>query len=638
MKAFTALILLFLIHLFLAPGGLYAQSATADYHQRLYYTCKVWGYAKYFHQNLATDLINWDEVLISTLPKVKDAATDEEFNQTLVSMLEQAGEFQEPYGTLPEVTPSLKKNINLDWFEDPLFGPELKDLLVKTQEHFRPREHWLLEQSPNGIAIAFERDSTYHSMMGDPTEGIRLLGLFRYWNIINYFFAYKDIMDQHWDSTLCELIPAFVDAQNAIEYNLAFRILTTRINDSHALFSGPVYDELRGTSHTPFLARNIENKMVVTKVLPEIEELSPGDIILALDNREVSYLLDSGRMYTAGSNPSVIERYLHEGLMWGKEGAFSMRVDHGDRTASYTFSRKAGNDTLLKAPAPRMWWDKTLQNGDRVRVVAMGSLMPDKVDELFDFQSRYAAYIFDIREKPRGTYAAIVDKLFEKRFRHSNAMIPNLDYPGTYYWYLGETGNGNPKPYKGKVVMLFDENSRSHSEFTCMTLEQYPGALKVGCQTAGADGNVGWILAPGGIRTAFTNLGIFYPDWSPTQRVGITPDIEVRPTIQGIRDGHDEVLAAALISLGGTPVDLYHPETFRIWPNPAAELLHYSALPVQTATISILIRDVSGKVVRRYPSLSPEGSISLEGINAGIYFLEIPGHRKNNRNFSLIVK
>jgi hypothetical protein len=36
------------------------------------------------------------------------------------------------------------------------------------------------------------------------------------------------------------------------------------------------------------------------------------------------------------------------------------------------------------------------------------------------------------------------------------------------------------------------------------------------------------------------------PDKRPTQRIGIIPDIEVLPTVAGIRDGRDEVLEAAL--------------------------------------------------------------------------------------------
>lgn len=629
MKAVLSLVLLII-----SLGAIHAQNSTSEYHQRLYYTCKVWGYAKYYHQNLGTEGINWDEVLLNTINEVRNATSDQMFNQSLVSMLELAGDFDTPYGVLPVVPSSLRKNIDLSWFDDPLIQADLKDLLVGVKEHFRPRDHCLLEASELGMAIEFQRDSSYYQSDDYPPEDIRLLGLFRYWNIINYFFAYKNIMDQDWDSTLVESIPAFVNAEDARSYYLAIRLLATRINDSHALFRGPLQDKMKGTCHAPFLARNIEGKLVVCKVLPGIEELSPGDIILEIDGRKVEDLLDSARMYTSGSNTSVIEFYAHQGLLWGDEGSFHVLIDHGDRTCAYSYSRNDAYHSILSTPSPTMWKDKDLGSGNLVRVVNMGSLTVEKVDDLFSFSSRYDAYIFDVRKKPLGTIYPIVDKLFSERIRNANAFIPDQNYPGTFYWILGEVGQGTTKPYKGKLVILMDENTRSHSEYTCMTLEQYPGALKVGCQTAGADGNVGWIYLPGGIRTAFSNIGIFYPDGEPTQRVGIVPDIEVRPTIQGIREGRDEVLAEALIQLGGTSQKAGNLENIMFYPNPARDVLYYSCESLSPRTIDINIRDVSGKLVRKYTSLPARGTISLLDISPGIYFLEIPfmGVRKLVKN------
>jgi hypothetical protein len=48
-----------------------------------------------------------------------------------------------------------------------------------------------------------------------------------------------------------------------------------------------------------------------------------------------------------------------------------------------------------------------------------------------------------------------------------------------------------------------------------------------------------------------SGIGVFYPDRRPTQRVGIVPDVEVRPTLAGIRAGRDEVLEAALRQILG---------------------------------------------------------------------------------------
>jgi C-terminal processing protease CtpA/Prc len=79
-----------------------------------------------------------------------------------------------------------------------------------------------------------------------------------------------------------------------------------------------------------------------------------------------------------------------------------------------------------------------------------------------------------------------------------------------------------------------------------MAFRSAPGAIVVGSTTAGADGNVSPIPVPGGFRTAISGIGVFYPDKKPTQRVGVIPDLEVRPTITGIRARRDEVLEAAV--------------------------------------------------------------------------------------------
>ena len=43
-----------------------------------------------------------------------------------------------------------------------------------------------------------------------------------------------------------------------------------------------------------------------------------------------------------------------------------------------------------------------------------------------------------------------------------------------------------------------------------------------------------------------TGMGVYYPDGRETQRIGMIPDIEVKPTIAGIKAGKDEVLQKAI--------------------------------------------------------------------------------------------
>ena len=95
-------------------------------------------------------------------------------------------------------------------------------------------------------------------------------------------------------------------------------------------------------------------------------------------------------------------------------------------------------------------------------------------------------------------------------------------------------------------MILVDEGSKSQAEYTAMAFRAAHGALVVGSTTAGADGNVSPFALPRGLSTMISGIGVYYPDKAPTQRIGIVPNVEVKPTIAGIRAGRDEVLEEAL--------------------------------------------------------------------------------------------
>ena len=56
--------------------------------------------------------------------------------------------------------------------------------------------------------------------------------------------------------------------------------------------------------------------------------------------------------------------------------------------------------------------------------------------------------------------------------------------------------------------------------------------------------------ARAGITISFSGHDVRHADGRQLQRVGLIPDIEVKPTIEGIRAGRDEVLEKALDHLG----------------------------------------------------------------------------------------
>lgn len=83
--------------------------------------------------------------------------------------------------------------------------------------------------------VYIKRQIEHDYLEGDllPNKEVRLLALFRFWNVIQYFFPYKNLMDKPWDEVLLEYIPRMEAVQSPLEYALTIAELATCCNDSH---------------------------------------------------------------------------------------------------------------------------------------------------------------------------------------------------------------------------------------------------------------------------------------------------------------------------------------------------------------------------------------------------------------------
>ncbi len=163
--------------------------------------------------------------------------------------------------------------------------------------------------------------------------------------------------------------------------------------------------------------------------------------------------------------------------------------------------------------------------------------------------------IIDIRNYPSDFVVfALGQHLVPQTTPFARFTRGDLTSPGTFRF--SDSTSLSPKSpfYDGKVVVLVDEASQSSSEYTSMAFRAGPNAAVVGSQTAGADGNISRITLPGGYETMISGIGVFYPDRSPTQKIGIIPDVTIRPTIAGVRAGRDEVLEEAVQMILGQEV------------------------------------------------------------------------------------
>jgi C-terminal processing protease CtpA/Prc len=163
--------------------------------------------------------------------------------------------------------------------------------------------------------------------------------------------------------------------------------------------------------------------------------------------------------------------------------------------------------------------------------------------------------VIDIRNYPSAFVVfALGSLLVDKKTEFVRFTAGDLSTPGAFHWSPPIALNPQQPHYSGKIVILVDETSVSQAEYTAMAFRSARGAIVIGSTTAGADGNVSPIPLPGGFQTMISGIGVFYPDKKPTQRIGIIPDVEIKPTIAGIRAGRDEALEEALRQILGQDV------------------------------------------------------------------------------------
>jgi C-terminal processing protease CtpA/Prc len=103
--------------------------------------------------------------------------------------------------------------------------------------------------------------------------------------------------------------------------------------------------------------------------------------------------------------------------------------------------------------------------------------------------------------------------------------------------------------YHGKTILLIDERTMSQAEHTGLFFKAANNTTFVGSPTAGTNGESSRVLLPGGITASFTRVDVRHADGRQLQRVGLIPDIAVKPTIAGIRAARDEVLERTLLHL-----------------------------------------------------------------------------------------
>jgi len=397
---------------------------------------QVWGLLKYKHPILSSGKINWDSVLLASTQRLLISNTKTDLQVEIQKLLNAAG----PLGLSTPKDTNLRqatsdktlqlRNLDHSWISK-------TNLLTKAQ---RTQLELLANYSYKGINYYAQpnpgNDSTVYTPNEEPylqenmpQAPYRLLALFRFWNLINYYYPYKYAIGRPWKNILYELIPEMVAATDTISYHKALAKMAASINDSHGGLWPQVFSSFTGSYSPGFDFRIIQNKVVVTRPADN-SYLQRGSVIEKIDGVTIKKKIRTYFDYIPASNHNGKLKNMHYILL-----------NRPNRSAIISGHHKDGTRFKLKINLIKRDLLKDYDNFFEMRSNVTSRMLADSIGYVF-FSNVNArnldsvmvpmmntrAIIFDMRNYPAngsGTYH-IPQYLLTQPKVYSNAHTSRL--------------------------------------------------------------------------------------------------------------------------------------------------------------------------------------------------------------------
>jgi C-terminal processing protease CtpA/Prc len=376
-----------------------------------------------------------------------------------------------------------------------------------------------------------------------------------------HFYPHLQHASVDWATVLRQWIPRIAGARTLRTYYEGLLALAARLNDSHVHIFHPAAIDVLG-SHTPPVAlRRVEGRVAVTRTragakddAPPGSELEPGTVVTHVDGTPIAQAMKAKARFISASTPQALERDLLQWgqLLAGKPGStVRLTVGVAKKRRHIMLKRTTPlSEVYVPRPGPPY---RALEGGfGYIDLDALPS--PPAVDDALHALRRTRGLILDMRGYPHFVHLEVTKHLVRQPFLSGQFLVPGtaaahaLDPEVRERWQAIQLRftPPEPRPYLKPVVVLIDSRAQSAAEDFCIYLRNAGRATFVGTPTAGTDGDIAIVHLPGGARVSFTGMRVLYADGTPFQNTGILPDVEVAPTLKGIRAGRDEVLEVGI--------------------------------------------------------------------------------------------
>ncbi len=540
--------------------------------EQYYDFIKAWNFIKYYHPDLASGKTDADSLFLAT---IKNINSRDDFNSVINKLSKNLNKkltILAPTETSKDI---LTQNQNFDWFQkNGKISSENKSLLNNIYHH-----RYNFELLKDGKSVSTEKKYSFPKNENLPIE-YRLLAFAKVQGVVDYLFPHKYIMDKGFEDYFKNSLEENLKISSRKDFETVLTKLVSKLKDSHAFnfyrqlnCKGDIFNML---NLAPFDFQIVDDHILITHLIfPEIcskASLAVGDKITSINGKDIPQIIkEKGELLSTSNKEKliyVLSKY-ENNLIWpdnlvqknlevksGKtEKKFTTQLDmiNPKDKEKYDFIVNYIQSKIKKRESKKIIDNNTAYFKINQTLEIAGDLesnnLDARMDSILDNAYQKKAIVFDMRGYPDWggfvnyyiyKYFSPVENYFYKYY------APNLKNIGTFYYledskhYFPNIKDKNTHLYSGKVFILVNPETQSASEWYSMSLQKiFPKSLTIGQQSAGADGDLVKVNLPGDYVLEFTGNGIFYPDNSQTQQIGIRIDEIIQYKDKDILEGRD---------------------------------------------------------------------------------------------------
>lgn len=247
--------------------------------------------------------------------------------------------------------------------------------------------------------LFFTVGTSYSQIANTLSPADKVFGLSRFWQEVNYNFAYFDNINHYtWDSTYKALIPQVEATKNDYEYYRLLEKFCALLKDGHTEITVPPIEGVNYMNNTfgdyLLVLKRIDNKVIIKRTWKkDIRKFPLGSEITEVNGLPTEqYITDSVAPYISASTDYVRADIASGMLLRGFPGStFSIKIKkpNGEQ-ASYVLTHAKATDSIF-SPDPGEYLDekargllehKTFAND--IAYIALNSFSDAKINMLFD--------------------------------------------------------------------------------------------------------------------------------------------------------------------------------------------------------------------------------------------------------------